>query len=229
MYNRQLYTFIKVADSGSFKKAAEELYISNVSVMKQMNALEAHFGFQLFDRSNHGITLTPAGRSIYQDAIKIMQASEEAIKRAGKLSLSSLSTIHIGTSVLRPCKRLIDLCNSAGKEMENFQIQIVPFDDNPSSMKSMMESFGNRIDCFVSPCDSNTWRAQYNILPLEQMPCRIALSRSHRLANQKSLTWNDLSDETFYIIEQGDSPILNAMRSEIESHPDIHLKDIRNF
>ena len=27
MYNKQLYTFMKVADSGSFKKAAEELYI----------------------------------------------------------------------------------------------------------------------------------------------------------------------------------------------------------
>lgn len=45
MYNKQLYTFMKVADSGSFKKAAEELYISNVSVMKQMNSLESHFGF----------------------------------------------------------------------------------------------------------------------------------------------------------------------------------------
>lgn len=229
MYNKQLYTFMKVADSGSFKKAAEELYISNVSVMKQMNSLESHFGFSLFERSNHGITMTPAGYSIYQDAKKIMKESDDAIKRAAKLASANQNTIRIGTSLLRPCKDLINLWNNEMKSTSNFQIKIVPFDDNPISMKSMMDNFGNEIDCFVSPCDSISWQEKYSILQIAHNPCRIALSRNHRLAKKKSLTWNDLSGETFYIIERGDSPVINQIRQEIGTHSDIHMADIKHF
>ena len=39
MYNPQLDTFIEVADSGSFSKAAERMYITPVSVLTQVNAL----------------------------------------------------------------------------------------------------------------------------------------------------------------------------------------------
>lgn len=42
MYNSQLTTFVQVADSGSFNKAAEALYISSTAVIKQINALEKH-------------------------------------------------------------------------------------------------------------------------------------------------------------------------------------------
>ena len=42
MVNPQLRVFICVADCGSFNRAAERLYISAPSVMKQINALEKH-------------------------------------------------------------------------------------------------------------------------------------------------------------------------------------------
>lgn len=42
MYNPQLETFIKVADAGSFNKAADELYITPTAVIKQINSLENH-------------------------------------------------------------------------------------------------------------------------------------------------------------------------------------------
>ena len=40
MYNPQLDTFLKVADSGSFLKAAEQLYISSPAVIQQINLLD---------------------------------------------------------------------------------------------------------------------------------------------------------------------------------------------
>ena len=40
MYNPQLETFIRVADAGSFNKAAEELYITPPAIMKQIKLLE---------------------------------------------------------------------------------------------------------------------------------------------------------------------------------------------
>ena len=44
MYNKYLEVFIQVADTGSFSKAAEKLYISSTAVMKQMNLMEQELG-----------------------------------------------------------------------------------------------------------------------------------------------------------------------------------------
>ena len=68
MYNPQLETFLRVADAGSFNKAAERLYLSPPSVMKQVNALEKHLQLTLLERDSHGIRLTPAGQVIYRHA-----------------------------------------------------------------------------------------------------------------------------------------------------------------
>ena len=51
MYNHHLDTFIQVADSGSFLKAADKLYISANAVTKQINLLESHLDVKLFHRS----------------------------------------------------------------------------------------------------------------------------------------------------------------------------------
>ena len=84
MFNPQLKTFVTVADCGSFNKAAEELYISPPSVMKQLNALEKHLDLKLLDRTNQGIRLTAAGRVIYRYAKEFFDRSEQALAEARK-------------------------------------------------------------------------------------------------------------------------------------------------
>lgn len=73
MYNPQLETFIKVADAGSFNKAAEQSFITPTAVIKQINLLEAGLGVALFDRTHRGLTLTKAGKSLYRDSKYIIQ------------------------------------------------------------------------------------------------------------------------------------------------------------
>lgn len=41
MYNRQLDTFICVAEAGSFSRAAALLNVSSTAIMKQINLLES--------------------------------------------------------------------------------------------------------------------------------------------------------------------------------------------
>ena len=55
MYNHQLKTFIRVADAGSFNKAAEESYITPTAIIKQINLLEGSLGVKLFERTRRGL------------------------------------------------------------------------------------------------------------------------------------------------------------------------------
>ncbi len=230
MYNPQILTLIEVADAGSFSKAAEKMYITSVSVMNQINSLEKRVGVKLFERTNHGVVLTEAGQSLCHDARQMIAASDTAIQRARRIAGISQSVIRIGTSIMRPCKRLMDLWTKADDGTQPFQIKIIPFEDDPASISAMLQSLGNEIDCFVSPCDSVTWTKSYNIYPLGACKCCIAVSRRHPLAKKEYLDWSDIEGETLMLIKRGESSILDRMRDEIENlHPGIQIVDSPNF
>ncbi len=227
MYSHELITFITVADQGSFLKAAQALYTTPASVMNQMNKLEKMIGVKLLERTNHGTCLTAAGESIYKDAKYMIEFAEEAKRRARQLAAAEQNIIRIGTSILRPCKRLID---EIGDETLPFQIRIVPFDDEPAGLEAVLSSLGGQIDCIVSPCDSDRWRKQHSIFLLDRLPCRIAVPRQHRLARKKSLTWSDLDGETLMIVKSSETPVLNRMREDIaQNHPRIRVADSCGF
>lgn len=93
MLNPYIETFVQVADCGSFASAAENLYISKVSVMNQINALEKYVGVSLFNRTNHGVNLTDAGRSFYKNAKKMIRLANNAVVDAQQTQ----NIIRIGT------------------------------------------------------------------------------------------------------------------------------------
>lgn len=82
MFNHLLTVFVCAADCGSFNKAAEKLYLSAPSVMKQVNALEKQLDMKLFHRTNQGLHLTPAGQVIYRHAKYLFSYSRNAIAEA---------------------------------------------------------------------------------------------------------------------------------------------------
>lgn len=222
MFSRELDTFIVVADCGSFLKAAEKLfYTTPATVMNRINKLEQTVGIKMFERTNQGVYLTAAGHSYYKDVKKIIEQSNAAIDRAKRIAKSEQEAIRIGTSILRPCKTLVDLWAKIDDGTLPYRIQIVPIDDEPNSLDTALNK---QIDCFVSPCDAIDWKEQFNILLLEHIPCRIAVPRKHRLAKKSSLCWADLDGENFMILKQGLSPVLDEMRDEILSkHPYINI------
>ncbi len=229
MYRHELITFITVADRGSFMKAAQVLYTTPASVMNQINKLERMIGAKLLERTNHGTKLTAAGKSIYEDAKHMIEFADEAVKRAAQLAAPEKDVIRIGTSILRPCKRLIELYDGIDNEL-SFQIRIVPFDDDPAGLGAALSSLGSQIDCFVSPCDSDEWRKQHSILLLDELPCRVAVPRKHRLSKKSRLTWPDLDGETLMIIKSRETPVLSRMRDDIaENHPRVRVADASDF
>ncbi|MCD7778315.1 MAG: LysR family transcriptional regulator [Clostridiales bacterium] len=228
MDSRELNTFIVAAEQGSFLKASKELFTTPASVMNQINKFEDRIGVKLIERTNQGISLTSAGRIVYKEAKKIIKISEQAISKAKQTTMNEQQVIRVGTSILRPCKMLIELWSEIDDGA--YTIHIVPFDDTPSGMETMLSSLGEKIDCFVGPCDSLTWKETYNILQIKQGECAIAAPRKHRLSNKEMLYWNDLNGETIMLVKRGDSPILNRLRDEIETnHPQITVLDAPHF
>jgi LysR family transcriptional regulator, transcription activator of glutamate synthase operon len=68
---RQIQYFLSVVDTGSFSEAADEFYISQSSLSKNIIALEKEIGVLLFDRSKRKVSLTNAGEAFQEHARKI--------------------------------------------------------------------------------------------------------------------------------------------------------------
>ena len=74
---RNLKTFIQVAERNSFTKAAEAMGYTQSTVSLQIKQLETELGTQLFERINHTVTLTQAGRALLKRAHKIINLVDE--------------------------------------------------------------------------------------------------------------------------------------------------------
>ena len=61
----QIKSFVTVATEQSFAKAASVLFVSQPAISKSVASLEDELGFTLLDRKGGDITLTPAGRKLY--------------------------------------------------------------------------------------------------------------------------------------------------------------------
>jgi LysR family nitrogen assimilation transcriptional regulator len=58
---RVLHSFLAVARTGNFGRAARDLNVSQSAISRQIQKLEDHFGTQLFERHGHGTSLLPEG------------------------------------------------------------------------------------------------------------------------------------------------------------------------
>jgi LysR family transcriptional regulator, glycine cleavage system transcriptional activator len=78
-----LRVFESVARLKSFSKAAEELFVSQSAVSRQIGLLEEYLGIQFFHRDRSGVRLTDAGQRYYQDIGPAFERIAAATKRLG--------------------------------------------------------------------------------------------------------------------------------------------------
>ena len=91
-----LSTFLTVAESNSFSKAAEILYLTPNAVKKRIEALESQIEVTLFTRSNKGVMLTHAGTSLYADLKQLSGKINEALIKAKNIQQNEETVLHIG-------------------------------------------------------------------------------------------------------------------------------------
>jgi DNA-binding transcriptional LysR family regulator len=70
----------EVAQSGSFSSAAHSLGYTQSAISRQVASLEAVAGRQLFERSRHGVTLTPAGARLLARAVGVLDELDAALR-----------------------------------------------------------------------------------------------------------------------------------------------------
>ncbi len=233
MFMEELETFVKVVECGSFTKAAQALFVTAASVMKQMNDLERQIGAPLLERSNRGVRLTAAGRSLHRDAVPFLEEKAAMLGRARAAASVPSATVRIGISALtQPSGPLQDLWSRLGRSNPEFRLQLVSFEEEGSSLRRILESMGPQgpFDCLVSVFASRSHLGTLAFLPLGSYPIQCAVPLAHPLANKQRLSVSDLEEERLMLVRAGNSPYLDEVRAFLErEHPTVELVDTGIF
>ena len=227
MYNPQLETFIKVADAGSFNKAAEQSFITATAVIKQINLLETALGVALFDRTHRGLTLTKAGKSLYRDSKYIIQYCRDSVVRAKNAMQQDEQIIRIGTSPMTPAQVLLALWPKIHEHYPNMKFQLVPFENTPENAKEILANLGQNIDIVAGIFDETLLDLRKcKGFELMRNPICCAVSINHPLAEKDRLKVTDLYGENLMLIHRGWSHYVDKLRDDLwMNHPQIKIID----
>lgn len=194
---KNLNTFVQVAESGSFSRAAERLGYSQPTISVQIRQLEDELGLRLFDRIGHAIRLTDKGHDILPHAQKILHTCQEMTLQTQKESaVPTVIRLAMADSLCRPL-----LSRGFAQLQEQFpNIRLELTTAGTGDLFQLLDR--NEVD-LVCTLDTHVYNTNYMIAAEEQIGVHLAVSADHPLAGRGTVTRQDLLGQRFLLTEHG--------------------------
>jgi DNA-binding transcriptional LysR family regulator len=229
MYDKRLDAVMKAADLGSFSKAARELGYSIPALIKQINGFESQVGVTVFDRSNKGVSLTPGGRVLVQEARKVVEKCDRAVQMAKRLQAEDANTVRLGVSLYQSGQRIIELCRDLYLHGTDLSIKFVPMPDSYDAYKHAIANMGEEVDVLATGRLHERDERGCCMTVLEWQPLCFAVPISDELAMGDSLQLSALAHRRVHVPVQGYSYIDAARDAIAREAPGVELVEFPNY
>lgn len=231
---RQLRIFQAAAGDLSFARAAKQLHLSQPAISMQIRHMEDSLGFPLFERDGRHVSLSEAGRAIYECSLGITSnfvelewlAEQYRTADRGHVRIAALTTADYVLSDLlakylqqRPNVTLTLRSGNGAEVMRLLEDNMVDFaivgNPQPSGMNSLEPLFDN---AFVTVARSGYVKITSKKLPIsflehQQLIVREATS-SGRIAVEEFLCKHGIKP-TIRMSLSSDEAIKNAVRAGV--------------
>ncbi len=133
-----LRVFLAVAETLSFTRAAERLFLTQSAVSHQIARLEQEMGVELFDRRGRSVSLTIPGQALAPHARRIFAAMEEATVMVRQSIRPDQGRLRIGASP-SACQYIIpEALREFRESFPNYSLSIIP-GDSPAVVQQLLE------------------------------------------------------------------------------------------
>lgn len=231
MNPKRLQAFMEVAQTGNLHRAGEKLQVSAAALSKVVAGLEKEWDLKLFDRTNRGLRLTPAGASMYRDVKYLTQYYQEALLRAKEEKNKKKRIIRIGTSHMGGGRMMADLLARIQEESPEFCFEFVSFEVGKKNLKEIFMHFGEKIDLVLGIYDHffvTKYPCQAKIIRQEELACVVPLRNP--LSQKDRLQLSDLRGENCWFMRGEMDGTMSRIRREIlDREPDIRFREFNFF
>lgn len=202
MNTTQIKCFLALAETRNFTKAAAQLFISQPGLSRQIVSLERELNTLLFIRDNHNVRLTPAAAVLAQELEGFNTRVEEVIHKVQKVGQGYSGSLTLGM---------------LGGQFVNEALtgKIMRFMSNNPSIDLIFKqgSFRDLREWLVSGEIDLAITLDFDIAGMDGAvvmdffpdPPVFAVSRHTKIGKKKSVTVEDLAEETLIVISPEDS------------------------
>lgn len=218
MLNFRLRVFCSVATFSSFTKAAEEMFITQPAVTKNIKELESELGIRLFNRIANKITLTEAGRLLLHYTEHVLVLDKKFMfdlgilkqKFTGDLKLGASTTI--GQYVLPPIL--------AKFKNEQPEIELSLLNDNTQRIETAL--INRQLDLGI--VEGNSKNSQLKYIPFIKDEIVAVAHSSQPLFEKDEITLEELKKIPLVLRELG-SGSLEVITDKLKKK-NVKLKDL---
>ena len=190
----QLKYFIAVVRCLSFTEAAKSLFMTQPALSRQIQAMEAELGTQLFIRDKKTLKLTPGGSALYSKLPDFLRQYEEMMEDARNANRDFEGQLRIG---------FLDIYDAS----QLFPPVVEAFQRNHRGIRLTMERFSlgelperlyeGKLDIICTYGFSLFDKPDLVTVNVQKFDSCIMFNKDHPLANKPDLTMDDLRQERF--------------------------------
>ena len=191
----QLSYFIAIVENDTFFDAACEMNISQSSLSKQIMKLEKELDLTLFDRTTRSATLTQAGEFFYNEAKQLIKHYNLTLENIENFKSLHENKLHIAVLPIQTQYNLNALFNSFRKENPDIELQITEVEDD-----RLIEGISkNEYDLIIAR-ETMFDKSQFTTYQLAKDELIVAISSEHKLSQRDKLTFDDIKNENFILM-----------------------------
>ena len=184
----RLRHLVVLAEQRNFQRAAEQLKLSQPALTRSVQAAEREVGLRLFDRSNAGITPTPAGEFLLERARRIVLDSRSLMRDMQLLRERKLGNVAFGVGPFPAASLLPTLLAELRREHPDIQTRVVVGSWDWLSRHLLSED----IEFFIADTRDLPSDPDLECRPLGRMQAGAFVRPGHPLARKRKLTLADI-------------------------------------
>ena len=219
---RQLECFAAIVEHMSFKKAAEELYISSSAVTQHIKNLEHELDCSLLHRSAQSIRLTEAGKTFYGGIAKVLEDLRNTVTETKKISNALYPKLVIGYIGVPADQILHQAIKSFYAVYPNLDVQLYPCDAGEISYLLNLET----IDIAITTKNYISGSQDLIFKKLFSYKYDFVIHFTHPLAKNRELKASDLQSIPLILLKPSHNT--NLFNEYCQKHLtgfDIHYVD----
>jgi DNA-binding transcriptional LysR family regulator len=193
----QLDTFLQVARSHSFSRAAVVLNLAQPTLSGRIAALESELAASLFVRRGHSVELTDAGRALLPFAERIQALRAEGTREVHRISQGGLGRLSLGANP-STSQYLVPRLVEAFHVTHSGVPILVRTALSPALMQDLLDG-----TIQLAICSSAQLHPSAQVLWSYRDPLLLIASRHHPLARQGSCARDDLARHTILSTQAG--------------------------
>lgn len=202
---QQLRYAVAAADHGSFHRAARVLQVDESTLSRNILRLERVIGVKLFIRSRVGVSVTVAGRQFIPQARHLVANADrivQTMRMAGQGRAGGLTVGHNGPISAGNFRATLFGWRDANPEVDLEGVE--------AERRALLAGLdAGIIDLAVMPGEASYQGLRRAAFWSERV--LVALPAFHPLAEQESVRWTDLRDETFLLTVEDPGPEIRDM------------------